>query len=286
MRDISREVIKLVDHYQGDLRKALQENSKLEYLYALSEMRENLLEWYPFSKEGALLQVGSDYGAMTGLYSRKVKQVVVLDENEQNLEANRLRHGLRGNVDYINQTLEEYAKEPGAANVGSAGDAGTEEMEEISGNQGGCPGRFDYVVMIGSLKPNYEKQLAAAKALLKPNGVLMVAVCNQFGMKYWAGAKKDDHSFSYKEITRLISGNGEGELKSYYPMPDYKIPTSIYSEDHLPKKGDLTDTVIAYDYPRYLLTDVGAGFDAVCEDGQFENFANSFLLIWRNHGRD
>lgn len=264
MRDLSREITKLIDQYQGDLKKALQENSKLEYLYAISDLREDLLEWYPFRQDGTLLQVGSDYGAMTGLYSRKVAQVTVLDENPADLEVNRLRHGGNGNITYVNSSLEAFSPEKDGADRTA----------------------FDYVVMVGSLKPDYERQLEAAKSLLKPNGVLIVAVCNKFGMKYWAGAKKDEHSFSFKEITSLVAGEDKEQLELYYPMPDYKVPSMIYSQDYLPKKGDLTDTLTAYDYPRYLLLDVGAAYDAVCEDGQFENFANSFLLIWRNHGTD
>ena len=69
----------------------------------------------------------------------------------------------------------------------------------------------------------------------------------------------------------------------YYPMPDYKLPSVIYSDRYLPKKGDLTGMPALYDYPEYLLMDVGAAYDAVCEDGQFENFANSFLVIWSAH---
>ena len=73
-------------------------------------------------------------------------------------------------------------------------------------------------------------------------------------------------------------------MEFYYPMPDYKLPISIYSQSYLPGKGDLTNTLTAYDYPKYLLLDIGASYDAVCEDGQFENFANSFLVIWRKYG--
>lgn len=282
MNDISKEIMDLIQRYGSDTRQALQEHSRLEYLYALSDMRENLLEWYPFRPDASLLQVGSDYGALTGLYSRKVRQVVVLDSSEDNLEVNRMRNKQADNVSYVNGGLLEAARHRLVASAedgtGTAGGSGEAEM------------LFDYVMMIGSLKPDYQAQIQAAKSLLKPGGELILAVCNRFGMKYWAGANRDEHHFSKREITRLVTGEDvedDGESKSlefYYPMPDYRLPITIYSQSYLPGKGDLTNTLTAYDYPKYLLLDIGASYDAVCEDGQFENFANSFLMIWRSHG--
>lgn len=265
MSDISREIMDLLERYGADRKQALREHSRLDYLYALSDMRENLLEWYPFHPEGRLLQVGSDYGAMTGLYSRRVAEVVVLDESEDNLAVNRMRHQEDENVAYIRGTLEDYVNQPGWVEM------------------------FDYVVFVGSLTPDFDEKIRGAKGLLKPGGELIVAVCNQFGMKYWAGAPKDEYSFSRNTLVRLITGDGEevdggDQLEFYYPMPDYKLPISIYSQSYLPGKGDLTNTLTAYDYPKYLLLDIGAAYDAVCEDGQFENYANSFLVIWRKYG--
>lgn len=43
-------------------------------------------------------------------------------------------------------------------------------------------------------------------------------------------------------------------------MPDIKVPVTIFSDEYLPGKGDLTDTITAYDYPKYLLMDVGEAY--------------------------
>lgn len=259
MREISRELLRLLEQYEGDENKLLQDYPKLEYLYALAQLRENLLEWYPFRKDGVLLQVGSDCGALTGLYSRKTGRVTVTDENRDNLELNRRRHRDVSNVTYVNGT-----------------------MDELEGQ------KFDYIMMIGSLRADDGQMVAQAKTLLVPGGELIVAAPNRFGMKYWAGVKREENCFSRHELERLLTGEtdpeqGEsGQLFCYYPMPDYRLPVTVYSASYLPRKGDLTNVQTVYDYPRYLLMDVGAAFDAVCEDGQFENFANSFLFVWRN----
>lgn len=255
-------ILDIICKYGTDFKLALKENSRLEYMYALSDIRENLLEWYPFRANASLLQVGADCGALTGLFSRRVSLVTVLDEEEIQADIIKQRYSEAENITCLAMDLLEYEKTVSAV--------------------------YDYVVMTGTLKMPYSERITAAKKLLKPGGKLIVAVCNQFGLKYWAGVKKDDCSFSRDDIAFLLTRDDiehgrTGSLSWYYPMPDYKLPTTVYSESYLPKKGDLTFMLTAYDYPEYLLMDVGAAFDTVCEDEQFENYANSFLIIWSDY---
>lgn len=242
----------LLKKYGTDYKRALRENRRLDYLYALGALRENLLEWYPFKQEGILLQAGADFGALTGLFAGKVRQVTVLDESEEALNVVKLREKERDNIQYSFGTLRQHAQE--------------------------MAGAYTYVTLIGGLEETKEQrreQIAAAKALLAPGGTLILAACNRFGMKYFAGAKREEGCVTKNELNELLAGG-----IYYYPMPDYRLPSAIYSEQYLPKKGDLTNDLALYDYPQYLLLDVGAAYDAVCEDGQFDQFANSFLVIW------
>ena len=153
MGSISSEIKDLLVKYHGDTKLAIKEEPEPAYFYALSDTRENVLEWFDFKPEASLLEVGSGCGALTGLYSRRVKNVTVLDEDLEDLEANRLRHGACGNIQYVKGSLDTY--------------------------EGGA---FDYVVMAGSLKMPYEAQINRAKSLLKPGGTLMVAVDNRLGL--------------------------------------------------------------------------------------------------------
>lgn len=258
MKDISLDIQSLLDQYGSDTALALKENSRIEYLYALSDIRENLLEWYDFFPDAALLQIGSDYGALTGLYAEKVKEVVVLDPSEENLKTNEIRHKRCKNIRYVNGPVHK-------------------PQSVLGGKQ------FDYVVMVGTLTAPFDQQLHEVKKLLRPNGKLIIAAANKFGMKYWAGAKQEEYSVSESELLNLVNSGENGDYEIYYPMPDYKLPVTIYSQDFLPGKGDLANTVIAYDYPKYLKLDVGEMFDAVCEDGKFPYFSNSFLIIWSSH---
>lgn len=269
MKNISFDLANLFKKYGMDTKRILEENVNLDYLYALSEQRENVIEWFEFKPDASLLQIGADYGALTGLYSRRVKEVCVLEEDLRNAEIVKMRCPEADNIIYVKESLEEHGKSHA--------------------------GGYDYVMMIGPLADLYgmrtenqikdqpkdwiQKQIETAKSLVKPGGCLILAVCNKFGMKYWAGCEREAVSVSRKELAELTGGEGTAEW--YYPMPDYRIPITVYSQSYLPKKGDLTHTITAYDYPRYIRMDVGEKYDEVCEDGEFEQYANSFLVIWK-----
>lgn len=253
MKDVSYEILDLIKKHGKDRTAILKENSKPEYLYALSDIRENLLEWFEFAREGRLLQVGSDYGALTGLFSRKTGQVTVLDDRDENLAVNRARNGGDGNISYVKGCLSAFNSDE----------------------------KYDYVVMAGCMEAADPSMICKARGLLREGGYLIAAVNNPFGLKYWAGAVKDeDVPFLSLAESRKIYPSGH----IYYPMPDYRLPVTLYSDSYLPKKGELTHISETYDWGRYQLFDEEAKFDALCEDGRFEEFANSFLMIEQYNG--
>ena len=132
MKKINQELIALFDKYGSDRRRALRENKKLSYLYALADLRENLLDWYQFDPEQQALQVGADAGALTGLLARRLSSVTMLDASEENLEVVRRRFQtepeLAAKIRYVCADVETYARE-------------TEK----------CGGTYGYVVLIGDL---------------------------------------------------------------------------------------------------------------------------------------
>ena len=265
MRKIDDEIQALLLEHRGDIRSILKDNHRLDLLYALSSQRELLLEWYDFEPEAEVLQVGADYGALTGLFRSSVRAVTVLDDTESALETVRQRYPGAANIYYRKDSLAGYAAEACAESK-----------------------KYDYVIFAGTLTAPYEKHIHEAKSLLKPEGILIVASANALGMKYFAGTVEEENALTKRQLTELLCGDREtqsmadesGALKFYYPMPDYKTPVSIYSDAYLPKKGDLTRVTPAYDYPPYHLMEQGEKFDTVCEAGLFDLYANSYLVFW------
>ena len=267
------EIVSETDDYEARL---LKEND-WALLYHLSPMRHNVLKWYEFDKNASLLEIGAGCGAVTGLFCEKVGEVVAIDLSKRRSTINATR-----NKNFDN--LEIY--------VGN--------FEDIKLEQ-----KFDYITLIGVLEYSiyyldspdpFVDMLKKVKSMLKPGGKLLVAIENKYGLKYWAGATEDHtgnlfdgiqgyvnvdkvRTFSRGTLKKMLQQAGFEKNDFYYPFPDYKLPLEVYSEKYLPKKGDIKNVAIAYDRERFAFFDESYVFDALCEDGLFEEFANSFIVI-------
>lgn len=255
----------------------LTEERDWALLYHLSPMRENLLEWYDFGEGKSLLEIGAGCGALTGLFCRKLERVVAVDLSKKRSLINAERNRQRENLEII---------------VGNFEDIRTEE-------------KFDYVTLIGVLEYSiyyisspdpFRDMLKKAKSYLKPGGKLIVAIENKYGIKYWAGATEDHtgkpfdgitgyagvdrvRTFSRKGLEELLKGAGFSDLRFYYPLPDYKLPTEICSEKRLPKRYPVSGNAPNYDRDRLDLFSEEKAMNELIRDGMFEQYANSFLVI-------
>lgn len=276
--EVEEQILEICQKHGSDLRSVLKKNNSWPLLYHLSDVRENILEWYDFKPDGNLLEIGAGCGAITGLFCRRVGRVVGIDLSKRRSAINAVRNGKKGNLEIMVGNFEDIV------------------LEE----------KFDYVTLIGVLEYSplyiskgenpFDTMLQKVKGYLKPGGRLIIAIENKFGLKYLAGTAEDHtgkffdginnyqntshvYTFSKPEITNLLENNGFKKNEFYYPVPDYKLPSAVYAQDYLPRQGDLTNISNAYDRKRYQLFDEEAVFDSFCEDGQFEYFANSFLII-------
>ena len=261
----------------GNVMDILLNHDEWPFLYHLSPIRENILEWYNFDPEGTVLEIGSGCGAISGLLCEKCKRVVGIDLSQKRSLINATKNRKFDNLEIMVGNFEDI------------------KLDE----------KFDYVTLIGVLeysiyyindeKP-FETMLERAKSYLKPDGKLIIAIENKYGMKYWAGATEDhtggmfDGIQNYKGVDRVRTFS-RGKLESmminagfnqndfYYPIPDYKMPSVIYSDEYLPSEGNIRNVINNYDRDRYLFFDEELAFDSVCEDDLFKEFANSFLVI-------
>ena len=122
-----------------------------------------------------------------------------------------------------------------------------------------------------------------------------MAIENKLGLKYFAGCKEDHvgrmfegiegykntsgvETFSKRELEKLLDANGYHNYRFYYPYPDYKFATTIYSDSYLPKKGELRNNRRNFDAERLLLFDEGLAFDTMISAELFPHFSNSFFV--------
>ena len=123
----------------------------------------------------------------------------------------------------------------------------------------------------------------------------MIAIENRMGLKYFAGCREDHlgtyfdgledypeggvvRTFSKRSLEERLKKNSISEYSFYYPYPDYKFATQIFSDRFLPSEGMLYENIRNFDRSRMLLFDETRVYDSMVRDGYFPDFSNSFLL--------
>lgn len=154
--------------------------------------------------------------------------------------------------------------------------------------------KWDYIICLGALcTRGAQEMLASFAELLRESGKLILAAENIFGLKYFAGAKEegsktyfgalegrdDAAGFAKEELGRLLSDAGFSENTWYYPFPDYRFAMSIYSDEYLPKQGELIDQIGNFDEERLILFDETKAADTMIAQGKFREFSNSYLVV-------
>lgn len=262
-----------------EYQRIIEERKSWEILYHLSPLRENIVEWLPINRAMKVLEVGSGCGAITGAFSRKAGEVTCVELSKKRSLINAYRH-----MDADNVTIH----------VGNFQDVEPD-----------LPCDYDYICLIGVFEyaqayigseTPYEDFLAIIKKHLKPGGHIAIAIENKFGLKYWAGCREDHlgeyfagiedypeggvvRTFTRDGLLAIAKRCGFQETQMYYPYPDYKFMTTLYSDRRLPRRGELSDNNRNFDRDRLQLFDEKRVFDSVIKEGQFPLFSNSYFLL-------
>ncbi len=275
------------DQVEQDIYNYIKTNSSNDYwdiinqdnrwavFYHLTDMRENILNWYDFKPDAEILEIGGGMGALTGLLCKKAKSVTTVELTNRRAETIIARHANCNNLTVL---------------------AGN--FNDIKFDQ-----QYDYITLIGVLEyaPGFTPDgkpatfLKRIRGLLKPNGKLLIAIENRFGLKYWCGAGEDHtgkaydgingytdnpniRTFSRAELTKLLTECGLNQHRFYYPLPDYKLPQVIYSDEYLPKKKILSRVRAYYLDNPSLLADEAKIYKDVVQNDAFPFMANSFFV--------
>lgn len=126
---------------------------------------------------------------------------------------------------------------------------------------------FDTVIAYGSEKVSKLMQRE------KPNTKLVLIFDNKYGMNYFEEEFGDKEALSVKAVREWI-----GEHSTYYPYPNYRYVYKLLSDKEMPGAGELSQ-IKAYDYPRFALKDIGERFSQAAKTGDFDSFANSYIIV-------
>ena len=174
----------------------------------------------------------------------------------------------------------------------------------VSENLENLEGMWDYIVVSDAFarvpalfegKAPYQKFFEKIKKHLRPNGHLILAVDNRYGLTYFAGSKErltgkyfeglegygtseGVYTFSKEAILSMTKESGFIFAKIYYPYPNYRYMTALYTDAHLPSPGELSKNLCNYEEERAVLFDEAAVFDGLIKEGKFQEFSNSYLF--------
>ncbi len=257
----------------------IEEKKSWPILYHLSPLRGNIVDWLPIKPGDKVLEIGSGCGAITEKLAQKAGSVTCVDLSAKRSHINAYRNQEKDNIEI---------------HVGNFTDI-----------EPSLPGDYDFVCMIGVFeygqsyvhtKTPYEDFLKIIKKHVKNNGRIVIAIENKFGLKYWAGCKEDHlgtyfgglegypeggsaRTFTRAGLEKIFKNCGIDKYSFYYPYPDYKFPTTIYSDKRLPDPGELTNNMRNFDRDRMVLFNEKYVFDGIIKDRLFDVFSNSYLIV-------
>jgi SAM-dependent methyltransferase len=265
---------------EKDIFEILKNDKRWPILYQLAPQRQNIVIPMEITKTDEVLEIGSGMGAITCALSEKAGSVDCIDLSKRRSLANAYRNKSAMNVGIYVGNFEKIALSK----------------------------QYDVAVLIGVLeyaqsyiksdKP-FETLLKKVCGFLKPSGRIYIGIENRLGLKYFSGSNEDHwgrpfigiegymndidrkraKTFSKSELEKMVSDSGFGDLFFYYPMPDYKLPVLIYSDEYLPKAGDYVYIGANYAAAAGLnLFDDEKAFAGLYGTEEFTVFANSFLV--------
>ena len=197
-------------------------------LYHLSGLRANLLRPFGPWLGGEVLEVGAGCGALTRYLGEGGARVLALEGSPRRAALTRARTRDLNNVTVMAERFDQFD--------------GGRKFDAVT-----LVGVLEYAGLFGQDAKPALAMLARARSRLKPQGRLILAIENQLGLKYLAGAPEDHlgqpmvgiegryrdgqpRTYGRAALAHLLTQAGFADLRFYAPFPDYKLPMAIISE--------------------------------------------------------
>ncbi len=256
------------------------------FRYHLSPERGNLLR--PFNFAGLdVVEFGAGLGAVSRGVAERCQSLFLIEGTQSRFEGAMAR--LRG-LD-VKGTVANFA------------DVTPHQLYDVALSIGVLEYAEKYLTPPSDFKGDaFAWGLSLMSRWLKPNGVLIIAIENQMGLKYWAGAGEDHtgfrfdgisgypagpspRTFSRKVLNRMLKTSGFAKVDEYFPFPDYKMPHTLVREEMAEKFPETAATLSSSrpfeDYHREKRSTLcePLALNQLASAGLFADFANSFLFV-------
>ena len=255
--------------------------------YHLSPTRHNLFRGFEFQPGQSVLEIGAGCGAVTRYLGEQGLEVTAV---EGSLQRARICAARSRGLDRVSVYHDNFA--------------GFETDQ-----------RFDVVMLIGVLEyasifVNAEKpvqvMLDRCRQFLNDKGVLVVAIENRLGLKYFNGCSEDHtnrlfdsindlyvpggaQTFGRVELSERLQASGFTRQEFVYPFPDYKLPKALLRHhalgDNRFDAGGLVGEYLARDYiyPRQQFFSERLAWPVLAKNRLLADLSNSFLVVSQLH---
>jgi SAM-dependent methyltransferase len=249
--------------------------------YHLTTKRAQLLQGLALPRESRVLEVGCGCGAITRHLGETFDTVVSVEGSLSRARLARLRTRGQPGVQIVCAPFQELQF--------------AAPFDVIF-----CIGVYEYSGSFVSAPDPYDAVLRCFKEMLAPDGVLVVAIENQFGLKYFSSAREDhvprmfEGIEGYHSKLAAVRTFGRTELEDnlrrhfaavrfLYPYPDYKVPDCVLAEEFAasPAAGELISQMRSRDYGGETapLWDESLTALELARNRVLPFFANSFLAL-------
>lgn len=253
--------------------------------YHFSPLRSNLLSSFRLDQFDNILEIGSGCGAISRQLGENCpnSNIIALEGSARRAEITNSRCRDLHNIQVCNDSFTYFDH----ANT------------------------IDLITMIGVLEysPSFFpgdnpvlNALKHARNFLSDNGVLIIAIENQLGLKYFNGAAEDHNGVPFSGINDLYSPStvqtfgrralkqeiinaGFSHVELVYPFPDYKLPQLLLREEAFhSNEFDLSYLVGQYPSRDYALAGDKIFYEArvwnlLTKNRLIQDFSNSFLAF-------
>lgn len=273
-----KKIAEYIENFSNqEYEKHFSKDVTTEEIRHLSTICQNIINWYPFRENSSILEVGGNLGEITGVLCKKANKVVTLENQPDKATIISKRYENQDNLEII---------------LG--------EWEDITLTE-----KFDYITLIGSLpyiaKANHmtsQEMIDELSKNLKEDGILLIAVDNQFGIRYFVGNPENHlnkkfvgllnynneedkiETYTKQKLQKMLEQTGFSYQNFYYPLPDYRMPNVIFSDKEPPKYNSV-DKYMPYPKEKsdILMNEIDLFREILKnDDSLFSFFANAYLV--------
>ncbi len=248
--------------------EVIHKDKRNNVILALSNIRENILNWYPIKKDATILEIGANLGELTGILCEKANKVIAIESSLNKAKAIKKRYNKEDNLEVIVGTIEDI----------------------------NIQDKFDYITLFGTFenlskiyKGSEYELLNLLKDYLKEDGKILLAIDNRTGLQNFSrtdenevniGNLKDKKTYSLNKIEKIIKKANLEINKIYYPMPDYRLTNVIYTDEKPLSRNNVSRNIIYNSENTIKFYQENEAYINVLEENSsnFKIFANSFFI--------